>query len=231
MKKFKLGKKYVLHTTNMTYECIVKSRNELLKPYSVYVILDVKVITKDSQYKYTRAYRVMDTSFDYECECVELTSDYYGSILTADNTLNDGTLYRDTLQFIEDNELLRAFLIENKCMQLPVENYSVILVDIIKHHNRFYNIRVLASRYDFTFKSLCRLFEHCTMVYDNYYKETCPELLNVLIHDVLVIQLMQGIVDYSKLVHNTHDNKDIIKNMIDIYNNYYNDYISRFKQF
>jgi len=226
MKKFEIGKKYVLHSNNKTYECTVKARNELYKPYSVYIILDVKVTMSDNEYKYTRAYRVMDTSFDYECECVELTNDYYGSILTANNDLNDGKLHYSTLNYIKVDKMLRAFLLEHKCMQLPQKEFDMILNDVIKHHNSYYTTLQIASRYDFSFESLQTMFQHCSNVFNYYIIGTPDDLLEVLSHDVLSLQLMHNIVEYAKIVYNTPTHKDKLSKMIHRYNLYYRDYMT-----
>lgn len=228
MREFKLGKKYVLHSNNKTYECTVKARNELYKPYSVYIILDVKVTMPDNEYTYSRAYRVMDTSYDYECESVELTNDYYGSILTADNNLNDGNLHYNTLNYIKNDVMLRAFLLENKCMQLPQKGYDMILQDIITHHNLYYTSLQIASRYDFTFESLDKMFTHCINVLYYYTIETPDDLLEVLSHDVLSLQLMHNIVEYAKIVYNIPKYKDKLIRMVDLYESCYREYLDSF---
>lgn len=228
MKKFEIGKKYVLHSNNKTYECVVKARNELYKPYSVYIILDVKVSMSDNEYKYTRAYRVMDTSYDYECECVELTNDYYGSILTANNDLNNGKLHYNTLNYIKDDIMLRVFLLENKCMQLPQKSYDMILQDIITHHNLYYTAQQIASRYDFSFDALEKLFIHCINVFNYYIIDTHDELLDIISDDRISLQLMHNIVEYCKIVYNIPKYKDKLISMIDLYECSYRAYIDRF---
>ena len=228
MKKFKIGKKYVLHSNDKTYECIVKARNELYKPYSVYIILDVKVTSPDNKYSYTRAYRVMDTSYDYECECVELTNDYYGSILTANNDINNGSLHNDTLKYIKDNTILRVFLLEHKCLQLPQQNYDMILQDIITHHNLYYTTQQIASRYDFTFESLYKVFTHCVQVYCYYTIDTPDVLLDIISDERISLQLMHNIVEYCKIVYNISKYKDKLINMIDLYDSCYRQYINTF---
>ena len=228
MKKFKIGKKYVLHSNDKTYECIVKARNELYKPYTVYIILDVKVTSPDNEYSYTRAYRVMDTSYDYECECVELTNDYYGSILTANNDLNNGSLHNDTLKYIKDSTILRVFLLEHKCMQLPQQNYDMILQDIITHHNLYYTTQQIASRYDFTFESLYKMFTHCVQVYYYYTIDTLDVLLDIISDERISLQLMHNIVEYCKIVYNISKYKDKLINMIDLYDSCYRQYINTF---
>lgn len=228
MKKFEIGKKYVLHSNNKTYECTVKARNELYKPYSVYIILDVEVTMPDNEYKYTRAYRVMDTSYDYECECVELINDYYGSILTANNDLNNGKLHYNTLNYIKDDTMLRVFLLEHKCMQLPQQNYDMILQDIITHHNLYYTTQQIASRYDFSFDALYKLFTHCINVFNYYTIDTPDDLLDIISDDRISLQLMHNIVEYCKIVYNIPKYKDKLINMIDFYECSYRDYIDRF---
>lgn len=228
MKKFEIGKKYVLHSNDKTYECIVKARNELFKPYSVYIILDVKVTMIDNEYSYTRAYRVMDTSYDYECECVELTPDYYGSILTADNNLNDGKLHYNTLNYVKTTVMLRAFLLENKCMQIPQIQYDMVLHDIIMHHNSYYTPLQIASRYDFTFESLHKMFTHCINVFNYYTVDTSDDLLEIISDDRLSLQLMHNIVEYAKIVYNIPKYKDKLIEMIDLYESCYREYLDRF---
>lgn len=228
MKKFEIGKKYVLHSNNNTYECVVKARNEICEPYAVYIILDVKVTMPDNEYTYSRAFKVMDTSFDYECECVELTSDYYGSILTANNDLNNGKLHYNTLNYIKVDKMLRAFLLEHKCMQLPQKQYDMILNDVIIHHNSYYTTLQIVSKYDFSFESLQTMFQHCSNVFNYYIIETPDDLLEVLSHDILSLQLMHNIVEYAKIVYNTPTHKDKLSKMIDRYNLYYRDYMSTF---
>lgn len=228
MREFKLGKKYVLHSNNKTYECTVKARNELYKPYSVYIILDVKVTMPDNEYTYSRAYRVMDTSYDYECESVELTNDYYGSILTADNNLNDGNLHYSTLNYIKVDTMLRVFLLEHKCMQLPQKGYDMILQDIITHHNLYYTSLQIASRYDFTFESLDKMFTHCINVFNYYTVDTPEELLEIISDDRLSLQLMHNIVEYAKIVYNIPKYKDKLIKMVDLYESCYREYLDRF---
>ena len=228
MKKFEIGKKYVLHSNNKTYECTVKARNEIYKPYSVYIILDIKVTMTDNEYKYTRAYRVMDTSYDYECECVELTNDYYGSILTANNDLNDGKLHYSTLNYIKNHTMLRVFLLEHKCMQLPQQSYDMILQDIITHHNLYYTSQQIASRYDFSFDGLYKLFTHCINVFNYYTIDTDDVLLDIISDDRISLQLMHNIVEYCKIVYSIPKYKDKLINMIDLYECSYRDYINRF---
>ena len=228
MKKFEIGKKYVLHSNNNTYECVVKARNELYKPYSVYIILDVKVTMPDNEYKYTRAYRVMDTSYDYECECIELTNNYYGSILTANNDLNNGKLHYNTLNYIKVDTTLRVFLLEHKCMQLPQKSYDMILHDIITHHNLCYTSQQIASRYDFSFDGLYKLFTHCINVFNYYTIDTDDVLLDIISDDRISLQLMHNIVEYCKIVYNIPKYKDKLINMIDLYECSYRDYINTF---
>lgn len=226
MKKFEIGKKYVLHSNNNAYECVVKARNEIYKPRAVYIILDVKVTMPDNEYKYSRAFKVMDTSFDYECECVELTTHYYGSILTANNDLNDGKLHYNTLNYIKNDNMLRAFLLENNFMQLPQKEYDMILNDVIKHNNSHYSTQYIASRYDFSFESLHTMFQHCSNVFNYYIIETPDDLLEVISHDVLSLQLMHNIVEYAKVVYDTPTHKDKLTKMIHRYNLYYRDYMN-----
>ena len=228
MKKFELGKKYVLHSNDKTYECKVKARNELFKPYSVYIILDVKVTTSDNEYSYTCAYKVADTSFEYECESVELTSDYYGSILTAYNYLNDGKLHYRTLNYVKENNMLRAFLLENKCMQLPQQQYDMILYDIITHHNSYYTTRQIASKYDFSFVSLYNTFMDCIQVFELYSIVAHDQLLEILCDDRITLQLMHNILEYSKLVYNTPTHKNKLIKMVDLYESCYREYLDRF---
>lgn len=228
MKKFKLGKKYVLLSNDKTYECIVKARNELLKPYSVYIILDVKVTMPDNEYTYTRAYKVMDTSYDYECECIELTPDYYGSILAAYNYLNDGKLHYRTLNYVKENNMLRAFLLEHKCMQLPQKQYDMALYDILIHHNSYYTTRQIASKYDFSFVSLYNTFMDCIQVFELYSIVAQDQLLEILCDDRITLQLMHNILEYSKLVYNTPTHKNKLVKMIDLYNKCYRHYLDSF---
>ena len=228
MKKFKLGKKYVLLSNDKTYECIVKARNELLKPYSVYIILDVKVTMPDNEYTYTRAYKVMDTSSDYECECIELTPDYYGSILAAYNYLNDGKLHYRTLNYVKENNMLRAFLLEHKCMQLPQKQYDMALYDILIHHNSYYTTRQIASKYDFSFVSLYNTFMDCIQVFELYSIVAHDQLLEILCDDRITLQLMHNILEYSKLVYNTPTHKNKLVKMIDLYNKCYRHYLDSF---
>lgn len=228
MKKFEIGKKYVLHSNNKTYECTVNARNELYKPYSVYIILDVKVTMPDNEYKYTSAYRVMDTSYDYECECVELTNDYYGSILTANNDLNDGKLHYSTLNYIKTDTMLRVFLLEHKCMQLPQIPYDMVLYDIIIHHNSYYTSLQIASRYDFTFESLDKMFTHCISVFNYDTIGISDDLLEIISDDRLSLQLMHNIVEYAKIVYNIPKYKDKLIKIIDLYEWCYREYLDRF---
>ena len=228
MKKFELGKKYVLHSNDKTYECIVKARNEVLKPYSAYIILDVKVTMPDNEYTYTCAYKVTDTSFEYECESVELTSDYYGSILTADNNLNDGILHYETLNYIKNDVMLRAFLLENKCMQLPQQQYDMVLYDIITHHNSYYTTRQIASKYDFSFALLYNTFIKCVEEFKFYSVYKTDKLLELLSDDRISLQLMHNIVEYAKIVYNIPKYKDKLIKMVDLYESCYREYLDRF---
>ena len=56
--------------------------------------------------------------------------------------------------------------------------------------------------------------------------ELWDELLEVLSHDVLSLQLMHNIVEYAKVVYNTPTHKDKLTKMIHRYNLYYRDYIT-----
>ena len=228
MKKFELGKKYVLHSNGKKYECIVKARNELYKPHSVYIILDVKVTMLDNEYKYSRAYTVMDTCYDYECECVELTPDYYSSILTANNDINNGKLHYNTLNYIKTDKMLRAFLLEHKCMQLPQNQYDMILHDVIIHHNSYYTTLQIVTRYDFSFDALYNMFTQCINVFNYYIIETPDELLEIISDDRISLQLMHNIVEYAKIVYNTFTYKNKLIKMIDLYDSCYREYINRF---
>ena len=122
--------------------------------------------------------------------------------------------------------MLRAFLLENKHMQLPQKQYDMILNDVIKHHNSQYTTHLIVSRYDFSFESLQTMFQHCSNVFNYYIIETPDELLEVLSHDILSLQLMHNIVEYAKVVYNTPTHKDKLTRMIHRYNLYYRDYMT-----
>lgn len=224
MNKFEVGRTYKLRTKGqeVTHTCRVINRTESCYPNAVMITMEVK----HNGTKYLQSYRVYDLCYGVNQESIILDVNKPCTIVTPDNTLNNGKLLSDVLETIYCDNILYTFLWKLKYTTLyTTDTYPMMLAHILSNQT-YCTVDNAFDKIDLDIHKVHNLITRCVDCYNTVYNFVEPEYMEIFCDDTLILQMLHGAIFYNKYCRN-HKKPSFGGDFDKLYNEIYNDYVTR----
>lgn len=224
MNKFKVGRTYKLRANgeDVTHTCKVMQRHESCYPNAVMVTMEVTY----NGTKYLQSYRVFDLDFSRNIESIILDVHKPCTIVTPDNSLNNGKLLSNVLETIYTDNILYTFLWKLKYTTMyTTDTYPMMLTNILSNQS-YCTVDNAFDKIDLDIHKVHSLLLRCKESYYNDFNFVEPQYMEIFCDDTLLLQLIHGATFYNKYCRN-HKKPSFGGDIDKLYNEIYNDYVTK----